>query len=296
MEPNDTFTTPIIKTPSYQQQQRPRHSALSDSASSRKQSSFTVRFTESDPSPAPRSPLRPPTPRPKLTRLQIFDPEGIDFEPLYDPHYDDISSIDISSSSASEECAGSGDKDNMIDQIMDTLYADNINATPEKILHDVTPEKKTSSRFSQPSTLFSRFQPRLPLSVANSSSATKTLEEPALALSWLPSPSSPLPSVCTNSSSGARSRIFAASKNPRSRHSNTNRKITTARLLRPSSLRFVTNQASPLEPLPSLSDIELDLGTSIPSDSTTLSGGYTTPSPEKHEEGTESGDDHNAEV
>ncbi|KAF9197263.1 hypothetical protein BGZ49_002378, partial [Haplosporangium sp. Z 27] len=96
----DSKYTPVTGASSRQQQQKPLHSVLSGLKNSRRQSNFTVRFAESPPpSPIPKSPLRPSTPRPKLTKLSIPD-NPFDFKLLdgfiYD--YDDDSENDKSSS------------------------------------------------------------------------------------------------------------------------------------------------------------------------------------------------------
>ncbi|KAF9360585.1 hypothetical protein BGX26_008728 [Mortierella sp. AD094] len=99
MDPKDTSTTSVAKATSCQNPQKPLHSALSDPANPRRQSSFTVRFAESALSPAPKSPLRPSTPKPKLTGFEGFDylPEIFDFKLLDDMHQDDNTEINFSS-------------------------------------------------------------------------------------------------------------------------------------------------------------------------------------------------------
>ncbi|KAF9993991.1 hypothetical protein BGZ79_001284 [Entomortierella chlamydospora] len=98
MDPKDTPSS-TAKGPSCQSQQKPLHSALSDPANSRRQSSFTVRFAESALSSAPKSPLRPSTPRPRLASLEGFDylPEIFDFKLLDGIQQDDNTEIDFSS-------------------------------------------------------------------------------------------------------------------------------------------------------------------------------------------------------
>ncbi|KAF9175726.1 hypothetical protein BGX21_010005 [Mortierella sp. AD011] len=173
MDPKDTPSS-TAKGPSCQSQQKLLHSALSDPANSRRQSSFTVRFAESALSPVPKSPLRPLTPRPRLTSLESFDylPEIFDFKLLDEIQQDDNAEIDFSSrltesrvdptSKVTEEeeyrLSTSGldeskslfkNEEGVTERIEDLRYVDNLPKTypiinaidsPEKSQHDVTPE------------------------------------------------------------------------------------------------------------------------------------------------------------